>query len=75
MAINGNTDDSFLKRIYTDDEFDFKSFKLETLNFNLIPNQNLIVLNEVEVIPNALRTALNAFKVEPTIVMSYFTKY
>lgn len=62
LAINGNAEDSFLKRIYTDDEFDYQSFRSETLNFNLIPDQNLIVINEVKVISNALRTALNAFK-------------
>ena len=62
LAINEAADDSFLKRIYTDDEFDFKSFKLNALNFNLIPEQNLIVLNELDVISNALKTALIAFK-------------
>ncbi|BAO77228.1 BatA domain-containing protein [Winogradskyella sp. PG-2] len=62
LAINNNTDDSFLKRIYTEDEFDFKSFNLSTLNFNLIPNQNLIVLNEIEEVSSALQTALNTFK-------------
>ncbi|WP_179338990.1 BatA domain-containing protein [Winogradskyella ludwigii] len=62
LAINGTADDSFLNRIYTEDEFDFKSFKLNTLNFNLIPDQNLIVLNELETISNALKTALIAFK-------------
>ena len=62
LAITEAADDSFLKRIYTDDEFDFKSFKLKALNFNLIPEQNLIVLNELDVISNALKTALIAFK-------------
>ncbi len=62
LAINDSADDSFLKRIYTDDEFDYKSFPLEALNFNLIPDQNLIIINEVQVISNALKTALNAFK-------------
>ena len=62
LAINESADDSFLNRIYTDDEFDFKSFKLNALNFNLIPEQNLIVLNELETISNALKTALIAFK-------------
>ncbi len=61
LAINDSADDSFLNRIYTDDEFDYKSFRLEVLNFNLIPDQNLIVINEIEVITNALRAALNAF--------------
>jgi hypothetical protein len=62
LAINGIADDSFLKRIYTEDEFDYKSFKLEALNFNLIPDQNLIVINEIDVISNALKAALNVFK-------------
>lgn len=58
LAINESSEDSFLKRIYTDDEFDYKSFKLNALNFNLIPDQNLIVLNELETISNALRIAI-----------------
>jgi hypothetical protein len=62
LAINDSATDAFLKRIYTEDEFDYKSFRLEALNFNLIPDQNLIIINEVEVISNALRTALIAFK-------------
>ncbi|MBF8151033.1 BatA domain-containing protein [Winogradskyella sp. F6397] len=62
LAINERTDDSFLKRIYTEDEFDYKSFELTALNFKLIPEQNLIVLNELETISNALKTALIAFK-------------
>lgn len=62
LAINENADDSFLNRIYTDDEFDFISFKLNSLNFNLIPEQNLIILNELNQISNALRSALIAFQ-------------
>ncbi|WP_225035806.1 BatA domain-containing protein [Winogradskyella sp. SM1960] len=62
LAINERTDDSFLKRIYTEDEFDYKSFELTALNFKLIPEQNLIVLNELETISNALKAVLIAFK-------------
>ncbi|MCB0398229.1 MAG: hypothetical protein KDD26_01140, partial [Winogradskyella sp.] len=62
LAINENTEDNFLKRIYTEDEFEYNSFKLNNLNFNLIPDQNLIVLNELEAISDALRTALISFK-------------
>ena len=61
LSINGSADDSFLKRIYTDDEFEFKSYKLEALNFNLIPEQNLIVLNEIDNISSALIGALKAY--------------
>ncbi len=62
LSINENTDDNFLKRIYTDDEFEYNSFKINNLNFNIIPDQNLIVLNELESISDALRTALISFK-------------
>ncbi len=64
LAINENTDDSFLKRIYTDDEFEYNSFKINNLNFNLIPDQNLIILNELEAISDALKTALVSFKTD-----------
>jgi hypothetical protein len=62
LAINDLAEDSFLKRIYTEDEFNYQSFQLNDLNFNLIPDQNLIIVNEVKVISNALRAALNVFK-------------
>ena len=62
LAINENSDDDFLKRIYTNDEFEYKSFDINALNFNLIPDQNLIILNELNTISEALKTALIAFK-------------
>ena len=64
LAINENADDSFLKRIYTSDEFNFESFKLEALNFSIIPDQNLIVLNEISSISSALISAIKAFKAD-----------
>ncbi|CAL2077793.1 conserved membrane hypothetical protein [Tenacibaculum dicentrarchi] len=39
---------NFLKRIYSDDEFDFKALNTQNLNYNLIPKQHLIVLNEID---------------------------
>lgn len=62
LAINENTPDNFLRRIYTTDEFNYQSFNLKALNFNLIPDQNLIVLNELETISEALKMALYRFK-------------
>ncbi|WP_339623913.1 BatA domain-containing protein [uncultured Winogradskyella sp.] len=69
LTINENSDDSFLKRIYTNDEFEYNSFNLNTLNFNLIPDQNLIVLNALKNISNALKAALNVFKKEGGFVL------
>ena len=54
-------DDSFLKRIFTDDEFNLTSTTLNQLEYNLILQQHLIVLNELESVPNALSVALKSF--------------
>ncbi|NER16499.1 BatA domain-containing protein [Spongiivirga citrea] len=60
LAIN-EADDSFLKRIYTEDEFVLQSTAFEQLNYNVITDQNLIVLNELTQIPLSLNTALKQF--------------
>jgi hypothetical protein len=60
LSIN-ETDDAFLKKIYTSDEFDYNSVPFNTLNYNRIDDQNLIVLNELKEIPLSLTTALKAF--------------
>jgi hypothetical protein len=62
LAINEGVDNNFLERIYTRDEFDYKSYKISDLNFNLIPDLNLIALNELESISSALKVALTTFK-------------
>lgn len=51
----------FLSRIYTPDSFQLTSSTLPSLDYNLIPKQNTVVLNELEDIPQALQTTLLAF--------------
>ena len=60
LSIN-ETDDSFLKRIYTTDEFNYTSTSSNQLNYNVLDNQHLIILNELNTIPNALSSALKSF--------------
>ena len=60
LSIN-EADDSFLNKLFTNDEFNYKSAAFNALNYNSIPEQNLIILNELKTIPVALTTALNAF--------------
>jgi len=60
LSINDASDD-FLKRLYTDDEFEYIAVNSNTINYNQIEEQNLIILNELKAIPNALITALNMF--------------
>ncbi|NDP28342.1 MAG: hypothetical protein GZ087_13090 [Flavobacterium sp.] len=52
---------NFLSRIYTNDEFNFNNFALETLDYNALEKQNTIVLNELDEIPQALQTTLKSF--------------
>ncbi|MFV0566427.1 MAG: BatA domain-containing protein [Flavobacteriaceae bacterium] len=60
LAINGEND-SFLRRIYTPDEFNYTASELNQLDYNVIDKQHLIILNEPETIPNALAGALKQF--------------
>jgi len=53
--------DSFLKRIFTENEFNYSSYSSDALDFNILDKQNLIILNEVKSISNALNTALLEF--------------
>lgn len=56
LSIGENTE--FLKRIYTDSEFSFTTSSIQNLNYNLIPKQHLIVLNEVNELPKTLIRSL-----------------
>src|SRR5690606_16107571 len=52
---------SYLQKIYPTSEFDFKSFTLSTLDYNILLDQHTIILNELESIPNSLQTILKEF--------------
>jgi hypothetical protein len=52
---------SFLSRIYTVSEFNYSNSTIETLDYNAIEKQDVIVLNEIEKIPQALETNLKSF--------------
>lgn len=60
LSIN-EQDDSFLRKIYTDKEFNYNASPLNKLDYNVINDQNLIVLNEIKQIPISLVGALKAF--------------
>lgn len=60
LSLN-ETDDSFLKRIYTNDEFNYSATPSNQLNYNLLDSQHLIILNELNTIPNSLSSALKSF--------------
>jgi hypothetical protein len=60
LSIN-EVDDTFLKKIYTSEEFNYSNYDFKALDYNILENQNLIVLNELKEVPNSLITALKAF--------------
>ena len=52
---------AFLSRIYTNEEFNFTSSLLNDLDYNGIEKQDVIILNELVEIPQALQTTLKSF--------------
>ncbi|SFW18506.1 BatA domain-containing protein [Cellulophaga fucicola] len=56
-----NADNTFINRIFTEDEFVTTSTKLNQVNYSSINDQSLIVLNEINSIPESLKNALISF--------------
>jgi Aerotolerance regulator N-terminal len=61
LSIGEATKSNFLSKIYSVAEFNFTNSELKTLDYNSIDQQDAIVLNELEDIPNALQTTLKSF--------------
>lgn len=59
LAIGNNTD--FLSKIYTKDEFNFIKYTLQKTNYNAILKQQIIILNELENIPETLSKSIVEF--------------
>ena len=57
----GDESDDYLKRIFIQDEYEFKSATLKNLDYSLLASQNLIVLNELQRIPTAMVTSIRSF--------------
>lgn len=60
LAINQANGD-FLQRLFDDENFQLTQFDFNRLEYNRIPDQNLVVLNQLKEIPNSLATALQSF--------------
>jgi hypothetical protein len=61
ISIGKTEKSNFLSRIYTSDEFEYKNFPIENLDYNNLEKQDAIVLNELKEIPHALQTTLKSF--------------
>jgi hypothetical protein len=60
MSINDANSD-FLTRLFEQPEFEYKRQQANNLNYNDIPEQNFVILNELKTIPPSLATALGSF--------------
>lgn len=60
LAIN-EANGSFLKRLFEEERFTFEQQDFKSLDYNRIPDQNFIVLNELQEIPLSLATVLKSF--------------
>lgn len=61
LTIGAAEKSTFLSRIYTNDEFTFTATELTNLDYNSIEKQDVIIVNELAEIPQALQTTLKAF--------------
>jgi hypothetical protein len=61
LSIGETEKSSFLSRIYTNDEFNYRNSEIKSLDYNAIEKQNTVVLNELEEIPQALQITLKSF--------------
>lgn len=61
IVIGDAAKSGFLSKIYTQQEFNFSNFPLPSLDYNLIDKQDVVILNELKEIPQALQTTLKAF--------------
>ncbi|HEX8269010.1 MAG TPA: BatA and WFA domain-containing protein [Flavobacterium sp.] len=61
LSIGEQAVSSFLAKIYTPDEFNYRNFPLANVDYNILEQQDAIVLNELKDIPQALQTTLKAF--------------
>lgn len=60
-AIGDTAKNNFLSRIYIEDDFNFSSSELRSLDYNSLEKQDAIILNEIKDIPQALVTTLKTF--------------
>jgi hypothetical protein len=61
VLVISNISTDFLNRIYLGDEFDLTMSTLEQLNYSAIDNEDLVIFNEIQKIPNSLITAIKSF--------------
>nr|WP_297788000.1 BatA domain-containing protein [uncultured Allomuricauda sp.] len=63
LAIS-DSDSDYLNRLFRGDEFDFRKYALSQLDYSNLDDQNVVVLDNLKVIPSSLQNILRTFKSE-----------
>ena len=61
LSIGSGDKSKFISKIYNASEFNYSNVELSALNYNLLEKQDVILLNELSEIPQALQTTLTDF--------------
>jgi N-terminal double-transmembrane domain len=61
LAIS-ESDNDYLNRLFTEDEFVLLNFKLNQLDYSKLDDQNVVILDNLKAIPNSLQNVLRTFK-------------
>lgn len=61
MSIGELAKSNFLRRIYTPAEFQYQNQELEKLDYHTLEDQDVLIVNELSQLPQALQTSLKAF--------------
>jgi hypothetical protein len=62
LSINNTADDDYLAKIFNTSGYNYKSVDVDKLSYNLIDDQQVIVLNELKTIPQSLINILLSFR-------------
>ena len=63
LAIS-ESDSDYLDRLFRDEEFEFQKYGLAQLDYSVLDDQNVVVLDNLTSIPNSLQNVLRTFKNE-----------
>ncbi|GAB4516193.1 MAG: BatA and WFA domain-containing protein [Allomuricauda sp.] len=63
LAISESESD-YLDRLFRDEEFEFQKYVLAQLDYSVLDDQNVVVLDNLTSIPNSLQNVLRTFKNE-----------
>ncbi len=61
ISIGDASKSNFLSKIFTQDEFRYSNYTVGSVDYNILEDQDAIVLNELTDIPQALQTTLKSF--------------